>query len=101
MPFLRIQRDWDFQVKEMHHLRLVVREGFFNDTIELILDGMIVVSAKAGFSSWAGKTTFDIDGRIFQLRWVWNALTGNPTSILVTYDERIFAQYGNESALEV
>ncbi len=101
MPFLRIQRDWDFQVKELHHLKLVVREGFFNDTIELYLDGMLVVSARAGYSGWEGVQPFDIDGRTFELRWVWNLLTGNPASIMVTYDERIFAQFGNDSALRV
>jgi len=100
MPFWRIQRDWDFQVKELHHLRLVVREGFFNDTLELMLDGYVVVSVKAGMSAWQGKTTFDIDGRVFELRWIWNMLTGNPVSILVMYDERVFAQYGSDAALQ-
>lgn len=99
MPFLRIQRDWDFQVKEMHHLRLLVREGFFNDTLELYLDGMLVASARAGLSGWKGSTSFDIDGRLFELRWEWNMITGNPASIMVTYGERVFAQYGSDAAL--
>ncbi|MCA9914186.1 MAG: hypothetical protein KC496_12605, partial [Anaerolineae bacterium] len=90
----------DFQVKQMHHLRLVVREGFFNDTIELYLDGMLVTSAKAGFTAWRGSTSFDIDGRMFELRWVWNMLSGNPASIMVTYGERVFAQYGSDAALQ-
>lgn len=98
MPFLRINKEWDFPVKEQHHVRLEVREGFFNDTMRLYVDGYLVVEARAGMVGATGYRDFEIDGRIFQLRWIWNMFTGNPSSIVIVYNGRIFAKVGNDRA---
>lgn len=98
MPFLRIDKSWDFQVKELHNVRLDVREGFFNDMMRLYIDGYLVVTAKAGLVGARGSETFEIDGRLFQMRWIWNMWTGNPASIVIVYNERIFAQIGTDRA---
>lgn len=99
MPFLRITREWDFQVKEMHTVRLEVQEGFFNDTMRVFVDGYEAVKTKAGMSAVRGSVPFEIDGRTFDLAWVWNMWTGNPASIVIAYDGRVFAQVGTDRAL--
>lgn len=100
MPFLRITEEWDFQVKEMHNVRLDVREGFFNDTLRLYVDGYEVVQAKAGLIAVKGSVPFEIDGRVFDLMWIWNMWTGNPASIVIAYNGRVFAQVGSDKALQ-
>lgn len=98
MPFIRIKKNWQVTVKTPHTFHLYVKEGFFNDTIQLYIDEDLVVEAKAGVSGWKGYTLFDVDGRTMELRWVWSLLTGNPVSILVMHKDRIIAQYGSDAA---
>lgn len=98
MPYVRIRENWQLTVKTPHIIHLDVREGFFNDSIELYVDDERVVTATAGVSSWQGYSLFDIDGRTHELRWVWSWLSGNPKSIVIMHKGRILAQYGSDRA---
>ncbi|MEM9951461.1 MAG: hypothetical protein AAF846_07670 [Chloroflexota bacterium] len=98
MPFLRIRENWQLIVKEPHTIHLYIKEGFLHDTIKLFVDDELVVAAKAGVTGWQGYALFDIDGRTHELRWVWNMLTGNPSSIVIMHKDRILAQYGSDRA---
>ncbi|MGJ3238419.1 MAG: hypothetical protein ACFE0Q_06915 [Anaerolineae bacterium] len=100
MPFWRIRENWQITFKTTHHLHLLVREGFFRDTILLYLDDQQVVNAHAGINGWHGYTLFEIDGRTVALRWAWSLLSGNPKSIVITHKGRILAQYGSDQAAD-
>lgn len=100
MPFIRIKRNWQLAGKEMRTVSLDVREGFFNDTMRLYVDDVLVATEKAGMAGRAGYTLFEIDGRTHELRWVWSFLSGNPISIVIMRKGRILAQYGNDRAAE-
>lgn len=100
MPFLRIRRNWQITGKSMHTVSLDVREGFFNDTMNLYIDDALVRTAKAGISGFRGYELFELDGRTHELRWVWSMFTGNPKSIVIMHKGRILAQYGSDRAAE-
>lgn len=100
MPFLNIRQNWQITVKSTHMFHLHVKEGFFNDTMRLYVDDELVVTAKAGMSGWRGYELFEVDGRTFELRWVWSFMSGNPQSILIMHKGRILAKYGSERAAE-
>ena len=100
MPFLRIRQNWQITVKTTHMFHLDVTEGFANDTMRLYVDDELVVTAKAGLSGTKGYELFEVDGRTFELRWVWSLLSGNPQSIVVMHKGRILAQYGSDRAAQ-
>lgn len=43
---------------------------------------------------------FEVDGRTFELRWVWNMWIGNPESIVIMHKGRVLAQYGSDRAAQ-
>lgn len=98
MPFLRIRKNWQFQVKTTHQIHLYIKEGFWNDTILLYVDDELVVSDNIDLLRLKDYALFDIDGRTHELRWIWSFWTGNPNSIVVMHKGRILAQYGNDRA---
>ena len=100
MPFWRIRKNWHLTVKTPHTLHLYIREGFFNDTVELYVDDALATTVHAGISAMQGVQLFDIDGRTHELRWVWSWLTGNPISIVIMHKGRILAQYGSDRAAQ-
>jgi len=98
MPFIRIRRNWQITAKTIHTISIDIREGFFNDTMRLYPDDELLASVKAGLSGVQGYRLFDVDGRTFELRWVWNMLIGNPESVVIMHKGRILAQYGSDRA---
>ena len=98
MPYIRINEEWSMPVKSEHHFRLDVREGLFNDTLRLYVDDELIATGKINIFDLKGKTPFMVDGRMFELRWVWSWWTGNPLSIVVMRNGRMLAMYGCEVA---
>lgn len=100
MPYGRIQQKWTITIKHPHDFFLDVREGFFNDTLELYVDDWLVAEGRAGAVSLKDRVTFEVDGRILELRWVWGWFTGHPRSIVILYRGRILAQVGDDYAAQ-
>lgn len=100
MPFRRIRQNWQVTVKDTHTFHLDVKEGFANDTLKFYVDDELKITAKAGMSGTQGYELFEVDGRTFELRWVWNLWIGNPVSIVVMHKGRILAQYGSDRAAQ-
>lgn len=44
---------------------------------------------------------FEVDGRIFELRWIWGFFSGNPKSIVIVYKGRTLARYGSDQAAQI
>ena len=100
MPFYRIRQNWQITVKDPHTFHLDVKEGFANDTLRLYVDDELLVEAKAGINGTKGYDLFEVDGRTFELRWVWNMWIGNPESIVIMHKGRVLAQYGSDRAAQ-
>ena len=98
MPYLRIRKNWQFQVKTTHQIHLYIKEGFWNDTISLYVDDKLLVIDKINLLRLRDYALFEIDGRTHELRWIWSKWTGNPSSIVVMHKGRIIAQYGDDRA---
>lgn len=100
MPFIKISKNWQIQGKTPHNVHLHIKEGFFNDTLTLYVDQDKVLEARAGLAGAHGSALFEIDGRTHELRWMWNMLIGNPSSIVIMLKGRILAQYGSDAAAD-
>ena len=85
-------------VKDTHHFRLDVREGFFRDTLTLYVDGEVVATGAITMFQLKGITNFLVDGRLLEMRWIWNTWTGNPLSIVIMRRNTMLAMYGCEEA---
>lgn len=98
MPYIRINEEWTMPVKGEHHFRLDVREGFFNDVLRLYVDDEEVATGNINLFHLKGMTSFMVEGRFFELRWIWNRWTGNPLSIVIMRNGMMLAMYGCEEA---
>lgn len=98
MPYFRINEEWEMPVKTVHYFRLHVSEGFFRDTLNLYVDDEIVATGTITMFDLKGMTSFLVDGRLFELRWIWNMWTGNPLSIVIMRHDKMMAMYGCEEA---
>lgn len=98
MPYGRMKREWQITIKEPHDFFLDIREGFFNDTLQLYVDEWLVVEGRAGAVGLKDHVQFEVDGRILEMRWVWGWLTGHPRSIVIQYRGRVLAQIGDDYA---
>ena len=98
MPYIRINEEWTMPIKTDHHFRLDVREGFINDKLKLLVDDEVVATGTINMWNLKGVTSFMVEGRMFELRWIWSWWTGNPLSIVVMRNGRMLAMYGCEEA---
>ncbi|MGB1286291.1 MAG: hypothetical protein ACPG7F_07160 [Aggregatilineales bacterium] len=98
MPYWRIRQTWQITMKTPHTVHLLLKEGWFRDTILLYVDDRLVLETRVFVTSrqFKGKMPFEIDGRILELRWHWSIWSGNPTSIVIMYKDRVLAQYGDD-----
>jgi hypothetical protein len=96
-----LSEKWIINVKTEHEFHIHSIEGFFQDNLWLYVDDELLVHAKVDIFRIKGYQLFDVDGRTFELRWLWSWLGGSPVSIVIMYKGRILAQYGNEKAARV
>ena len=97
-----IQFTWNITVKESHMVTVTRIAHIWTDTLEMALDGKTVVSRTVDtLSMWGlfrGKQELSIDDRLMEIWWKFDGQTADPQSIVLIYDNKIIAQYGNRSA---
>lgn len=98
MSFVQLNRHWKITVKTKHDFELDVQENILVDVLKLYVDDVLVAKGTASYFNLKNYCLFNVDGRILELRWVWNWRTGNPLSILIMHKGRILAQYGSDRA---
>ena len=97
--YYRIKRQWRQVVKTEHQFDLDIREGFFRDTILLYMDNQLVAQGQAYYGKLRDYALFDVDGRTFELRWVWH-WWGHPISVVLMHKGRTLYQYGSDRAAQ-
>jgi hypothetical protein len=89
------------QVKIKNEFAVDVNEGFFVDKNELTINGIPVTRFQASHSSLKGIVDFVNDGKPYELLFNYSWWTGNPRSFIVIQNNRVIAQYGDDSALKL
>lgn len=89
------------QVKIKSIFRLLQHEGAFTDENELLIDGIPIIVFEAGTAHWKGVIRFEHYDKPYELRFNYSIWSGNPKSAVILQNDRILAQYGNDSALKI
>lgn len=95
----RVERAWRQVVKDEHEFYLHIREGVLQDMLFLFMDKELVVQGKAHYLNMKDYALFDVDGRTFELRWVWH-WWGHPISVVLMHKGSILYQYGTNRAAQ-
>ncbi len=92
--------EFEPKVKIKSTFLLLQHEGMFTDENELLMDGIPIIAFEAGTSNWKGVIRFEHYDKPYELRFNYSIWSGNPKSAIILQNDRILAQYGNDSALK-
>ena len=100
MPKLKIY-ELEPQIKIKNSFAVDVNEGFFIDENELTINGISVAHFQASHSLLKGIIEFVNHDKPYELLFNYSWWTGNPRSFIVIQNNRVIAQYGDDSALKL
>ncbi len=92
--------DLEPQIKLKNQFQIAQHEGMFTDENELIVNGQPVLEFEAGVNYLNGVLQFSLYDKPYELRFNYSYWSGNPRSLIILQNQRILAQYGDDSAIK-
>ena len=90
------------QVKLKNSFSVHVTWGFYVDINELMINDQLLFSFEVTHSVHKGLIDFKVNGKPYELLYNYRALTtGNPRSYIILQNNRVIAQYGDDTALKL
>ena len=84
---------------EPQNIQIIVRDGFFQDTMSVYINNKLVGQGKVGMLNPKGGEEFSVNGQIVIIKWMYNAwMGGKPKSLIISDGEKVIAQYGHDTA---
>ena len=90
------------QVKLKNSFAIHVTWGFSVDINELMINDQLLLSYEVTHAVHKGIIDFEVNHKPYALLYNYRAwTTGNPRSFIILQNNRVIAQYGDDSALKV
>ncbi len=94
--------DLEPQVKLKHAFAIRVTWGFSVDINELMINDQVLLRFEVTHAIHKGIIDFEVNHKPYQLLYNYRAwTTGNPRSYILIQNNRVIAQYGDDSALKL